>query len=95
MENYISTEVNPFANAALTGKERVFWNAMVVLLQKKFERSRDPEIERCVEEMKTYINGQVEFNFEELDNFELGESRHLEERLTKYSRKNFRRSTET
>src|SRR5436309_2925741 len=35
MENYISSEVNPFTNAALTAKERVYWNAMVVLLKKE------------------------------------------------------------
>src|SRR5213083_382946 len=35
IENYISSEVNPFTNAALTAKERVYWNAMVVLLKKE------------------------------------------------------------
>lgn len=82
IENYISTEVNPFANAALTAKERVFWNAMVVLLKKELARSPDLEVERCVDQMNMYINGQVEFNFEELDNFELGENNTRPESLT-------------
>ena len=73
IENYISSEVNPFTNAALTAKERVYWNAMVVLLKKELARAPDAEVERCVEQMKTYINGQVPFNFDELDDFELGE----------------------
>ena len=73
IENYISSEINPFTNAALTAKERVYWNAMVVLLKKELARAPDAEVENCVEQMKMYINGQVPFNFDELDNFELGE----------------------
>ena len=73
IENYISSEINPFTNAALTAKERVYWNAMVVLLKKELARAPDDEVEKCVEQMKMYINGQVPFNFDELDNFELGE----------------------
>ena len=74
IENYISTEVNPFANSALTAKERVYWNAMVVLLKKEMARAPDSEVAKCVEQMNQYIRGQVPFNFDELDNFELGES---------------------
>ena len=73
IENYISSEVNPFTNASLTAKERVYWNAMVVLLKKEQERAPDAEVARCVEQMNMYIKGQVPFNFDELDNFELGE----------------------
>ncbi len=77
IENYISSEVNPFTNAALTAKERVYWNAMVVLLKKEMARTPDTEVARCVEQMKMYINGQVPFNFDELDNFELGEQQEI------------------
>jgi hypothetical protein len=73
IENYISSEINPFTNAALTAKERVYWNAMVVLLKKEHARAPDPEVARCVDQMNMYIKGQVRFNFDELDNFELGE----------------------
>jgi hypothetical protein len=83
IENYISSEVNPFTNAALTGKERVYWNAMVVLLKKEMARTPDAEVQKCVEQMKMYINGQVPFNFDELDNFQLGEQQDLEVPSTK------------
>ena len=73
IENYISSEVNPFTNAALTAKERVYWNAMVVLLKKEHARPPDAEVAKCVEQMNMYIKGKVPFNFDELDNFELGE----------------------
>jgi hypothetical protein len=69
IENYISSEVNPFTNAALTAKERVYWNAMVVLLKKEMARAPDAEVQKCVDQMKMFINGQVPFNFDELDNF--------------------------
>ena len=81
--NYISSEVNPFTNAALTAKERVYWNAMVVLLKKEMARTPDAEVQKCVEQMKMYINGQVPFNFDELDNFELGEQLELDAPLSK------------
>ncbi|HZY47942.1 MAG TPA: hypothetical protein VFE96_09120 [Candidatus Bathyarchaeia archaeon] len=77
IENYISTEINPFANAALTAKERVYWNAMVVLLEKEMARTPDAAVQKCVEQMRMYINGQVPFNFDELDNFQLGEQREV------------------
>ena len=77
IENYISSEINPFTNAALTAKERVYWNAMVVLLKKEMARTPDAEVQKCVEQMKMYINGQVPFNFDELDNFQLGEQQDL------------------
>lgn len=83
IENYISTEINPFANAALTAKERVYWNAMVVLLKKEMARTPDVEVQRCVEQMKMYINGEVPFNFDELDNFKLGEQKDLDPSLAK------------
>jgi len=83
MENYISSEVNPFTNAALTAKERVYWNAMVVLLKKEMARTPDAEVQKCVEQMKMYINGQVPFNFDELDNFQLGEQQDLVVPLSK------------
>jgi len=83
MENYISSEVNPFTNAALTAKERVYWNAMVVLLKREMARTPDAEVQRCVEQLKTYINGQVPFNFDELDNFQLGEQQDLDVPLPK------------
>ncbi len=90
IENYISSEVNPFTNAALTAKERVYWNAMVMLLKKEHARAPDPEVQKCVEQMKQYIDGQVQFNFDELDNFELGEKlgtqRALPSGLTRASR---------
>ena len=73
IENYISSEVNPFTNAALSQKERVYWNAMVVLLKKELARAPDTEVAQCVDQMKMYINGQVPFTFDELDDFELGE----------------------
>ena len=65
IENYISSEVNPFTNAALTAKERVYWNAMVVLLKKEMARTPDVEVQKCVEQMNLYIHGQVPFNFDE------------------------------
>jgi hypothetical protein len=74
IENYISTEVNPFTNAALTAKERVYWNAMAMLLKKEHARSPDVEIAKCVDQLNMYIKGQVPFNFDELDNFQLGET---------------------
>jgi hypothetical protein len=83
IENYISSEVNPFTNAALTAKERVYWNAMVVLLKKEMARTPDVEVQKCVEQMKMYINGQVPFNFDELDNFQLGEQQELIAPLSK------------
>ena len=78
IENYISSEVNPFTNAALTAKERVYWNAMVVLLKKEMARTPDVEVQKCVEQMNLYIHGQVPFNFDELDNFQLGEQQDLD-----------------
>ena len=83
MENYISSEVNSFTNGALTAKERVYWNAMVVLLKKEMARTPDAEVQKCVEQMKMYINGQVPFNFDELDNFQLGEQQDLNVPLSK------------
>jgi len=83
MENYISSEVNPFTNAALTAKERVYWNAMVVLLKKEMARTPDVEVQKCVDQMKMYINGQVPFNFDELDNFQFGEQQDLGVPLSK------------
>lgn len=83
IENYISSEINPFTNAALTAKERVYWNAMVVLLKKEMARTPDAEVQKCVEQMKMYINGQVPFNFDELDNFQLGEQLDLDAPLSK------------
>ncbi len=83
IENYISSEVNPFTNAALTAKERVYWNAMVVLLKKEMARTPDTEVQKCVEQMNMYIHGQVPFNFDELDNFQLGEQQDLGEPLSK------------
>jgi hypothetical protein len=83
MENYISSEVNPFTNAALTAKERVYWNAMVVLLKKEMARAPDTEVQKCVEQMNMYIHGQVPFNFDELDNFQLGEQQDLDAHLSK------------
>ena len=77
IENYISTEINPFTNAALTAKERVYWNAMVVLLKKEMARTPDLEVQKCVDQMKMFIDGQVPFNFDELDNFKLGEQQDL------------------
>jgi hypothetical protein len=77
IENYISTEVNPFTNAALTAKERVYWNAMVVLLKKEMARTPDLEVQKCVDQMKMFIDGKVPFNFDELDNFSLGEQQEL------------------
>lgn len=74
IENYISSEINPFTNAALSAKERVYWNALVVLLKREHARTPDPEVAKCVEQMNMYIKGQVPFNFDELDNFELGEA---------------------
>ena len=64
IENYISSEVNPFTNAALTAKERVHWNAMVVLLKKEHARAPDAEVARCVEQMNMYIKGKVPVNFD-------------------------------
>jgi hypothetical protein len=69
--------------SALTAKERVHWNAMVVLLKKEMARTPDAEVQRCVEQMKMYINGQVPFNFDELDNFQLGEQQDLGVPLSK------------
>ncbi|TMI25015.1 hypothetical protein E6H30_06180 [Candidatus Bathyarchaeota archaeon] len=83
IENYISSEVNPFTNAALTAKERVYWNAMVVLLKKEMARAPDTEVQKCVEQMNMYIQGQVPFNFDELDNFQLGEQQDLGVPLSK------------
>ena len=83
IKNYISSEVNPFTNAAFTAKERVYWNAMVVLLKKEMARAPDAEVQKCVDQMKMYINGQVPFNFDELDNFQLGEKQDLGEHLSK------------
>jgi hypothetical protein len=67
----------PKSASALTAKERVYWNAMVVLLKKEMARTPDAEAQKCVEQMKMYINGQVPFNFDELDNFQLGEQQDL------------------
>jgi len=83
IENYISSEVNPFTNASLTAMERVYWNAMVVLLKKEMAQTPDAEVQKCVEQMKMYINGQVPFNFDELDNFQLGEQQDLSVPLSK------------
>ncbi len=81
IENYISSEVNPFTNATLTAKERVFWNAMVVLLKREHAKTPDPEILGCVRQLEKYIHGQVKFDFEELDKFELGVDHDLKEEL--------------
>jgi hypothetical protein len=67
----------------LTAKERVYWNAMVVLLKKEMARTPDAEVQKCVDQMKMYINGQVPFNFDELDNFQLGEQQDLGVTLSK------------
>ena len=83
IENYTSSEVNPFTNAALTAKEQVYWNAMAVLLKKEMARTPDTEVQKCVEQMNLYIHGQVPFNFDELDNFQLGEQQDLGEPLSK------------
>ena len=83
IENYTSSEVNPFTNAALTAKEQVYWNAMAVLLKKEMARTPDTEVQKCVEQMNMYIHGQVPFNFDELDNFQLGEQQDLGEPLSK------------
>src|SRR5437016_10423163 len=83
IENYISSEVNPFTNAALTAKERVYWNAMVVLLKKEMARTPDTEVQKCVEQMNLYIHGQVPSNFDELDNLQLGDQQDLGEPLAK------------
>jgi hypothetical protein len=56
---------------------------MVVLLKKEMARTPDAEVQKCVEQMKMYINGQVPFNFDELDNFELGEQLELDVPLSK------------
>ena len=89
IENYISSEVNPFTNAALSAKERVYWNALVVLLKREHARAPDPEVAKCVDQMNMYIKGQVPFNFDELDNFELGETTDpqspLNREVTKWS----------
>ncbi len=66
-----------------TFTERVYWNAMVVLLKKEMARTPDAEVQKCVEQMKMYINGQVPFNFDELDNFQLGEQQDLSAPLSK------------
>ncbi|OLD02559.1 hypothetical protein AUG19_09385 [archaeon 13_1_20CM_2_54_9] len=79
IENYISSEVNPFTNATLTAKERVFWKAMAVLLKKEHAKAPDPEILTCVKQLEKYIHGQVKFDFEELDKFELGKNHELDE----------------
>src|SRR3989442_11343922 len=73
----------PKSASALTAKERVYWNAMVVLLKKEMARTPDAEVQKCVEQMKMYINGQVPFNFDELDNFQLGEQQDLDVHLSK------------
>ena len=80
---YISSEVNPFTNAALTAKERVYWNAMVVFLKKEHARAPDAEVAKCVEQMNISIKGKVPFNFDELDNFDLGEEPEPQGPLTK------------
>jgi hypothetical protein len=36
-----------------------------------------------MDQMKMYINGQVPFNFDELDNFQLGEQQDLDVPLSK------------
>src|SRR5947199_8208286 len=59
IENYISSEVNPFTNAALTAKERVYWNAMVVLLNNEHAVEPDVEFARCIDRMNMYIKGKV------------------------------------
>jgi hypothetical protein len=87
IENYISSEINPFTNAALSAKERVYWNAMVVLLKREHARAPDPEVAKCVEQMNQYIKGQVPFNFDELDNFELGETSEPRTSLNKEAAK--------
>ncbi len=50
---------------------------MVVLLKKEMARTPDTEVQKCVDQMKMYINGQVPFNFDELDNFQLGEQAEI------------------
>jgi hypothetical protein len=87
IENYISSEVNPFTNAALSAKERVYWNALVVLLKREHARAPDPEVAKCVDQMNMYIKGQVPFNFDELDNFELGETSETASPLNRESGK--------
>src|SRR5207245_5769616 len=57
IENYISSEVNPFTNASLTAKERGYWNAMVVLLKTEMARATDATVQKCVEQMNLYIHG--------------------------------------
>src|SRR5207244_9408598 len=82
IEDYISSEVNPFTNAALTAKERVYWNAMVVLLKKEMARTPDTEVQKCVEQINMYIHSQVQFNYDELDNCQLVEQQELEEPIS-------------
>jgi hypothetical protein len=87
IENYISSEINPFTNAALSAKERVYWNALVVLLKREHARAPDPEVAKCVDQMNMYIKGQVPFNFDELDNFELGETQEPQTSMPKEASK--------
>ena len=87
IENYISSEVNPFTNAALSAKERVYWNALVVLLKREHARAPDPEVAKCVDQMNMYIKGQVPFNFDELDNFEFGETSESQSPMNRESAK--------
>ncbi len=87
IENYISSEINPFTNAALSAKERVYWNALVVLLKREHARAPDPEVAKCVDQMNMYIKGQVPFNFDELDNFELVETSESDRPLNMEARK--------
>ena len=56
---------------------------LVVLLKKEMARTPDAEVQKCVEPMKMYVNGQVPFNFDELDNFQLGEQQDLSAPLSK------------
>jgi hypothetical protein len=56
---------------------------MVVLLKKEMARTPDVEVQKCVEQMNLYIHGQVPFNFDELDNFRLGEQQDLGVSLSK------------
>ena len=56
---------------------------MVVLLKKEHARAPDAEVARCVEQMNMYIKGKVPFNFDELDNLELGEESEPQGPLTK------------
>jgi hypothetical protein len=58
-------------------------NAMVVLLKKEMARAPDTEVQKCVEQMNMYIHGQIPFNFDELDNFQLGEQQDLDVPLSK------------